>query len=88
MATSTENPATAFQDAARDCVGLVTLLHRAIADRVARDRHTANGADVNDLFRLREALVQALVPTRDYCDETEAEGEINVLIAEVRPHRV
>jgi hypothetical protein len=61
-------PANAYQDAARDCAALVTLLHRALADH----RADPDWADVGDLQTLRQRLYDALLPTRNCLDETEA----------------
>lgn len=77
-----------FRDAARDCAGLVTLLHRALADHVARYRADPDWAAVGDLTSLRHRLYEALIPTRNCQDEGEALAELDGLLARVRPHRV
>ncbi len=87
MATKT-SPATEFQDAARDCAGLLTLLHRALADHAALHRADPDWAAVGDLTSLRHRLYEALIPTRNCQIEAEALAEIDTLLPQVRPGRV
>lgn len=84
----TNSPATEYQDAARDCAGLLTLLHRALADHAAQHRADPTWAEVNDLTSLRHRLYEALIPTRNCLSEGEALAEIDCLVRQVRPGRV
>jgi hypothetical protein len=53
-----------------------------------RRREDADWAHVGDLQRLRENLMEALVPTRNLLDEEEAKEEIEAELKKVRPRRV
>lgn len=86
--SNTQNPNIAFQERACDCAGLLTLLHRALADETMRRREDADWAHVGDLQRLRENLMEALVPTRNLLDDEEAKEEIEAELKKVRPRRV
>jgi hypothetical protein len=88
MPSPTTNAAEAYQEAARDCAGLITLLHRTLADHAASHRASPDWSHAGDLARLREALNEALLPTRNCLIEAEARAEIDDLIAQVRPDRV
>ncbi len=83
-------PATAtatFHDAARDCSGLLTLVHRSLAEMVAEHRQDPNWLEAGDLMLLRERLIMALLPTRNCESELEARQQISEALAEVRPAR-
>ncbi len=77
-------PTTEFQDAARDCAGLLVLLQRALREEVKTHEAAPNWANVGDMQRLREALRQALIPTRNCWDEVEAITEIGTELAKLR----
>lgn len=81
-------PAAAYQDAARDCAALITLLHRTLADHTARHRAQPDWGDAGDLAALRQRLIEALRPTRNCLIEAEALAEIEALMRQVRPARI
>lgn len=81
-------PVSEFTDAARDCAGLITLLHRALADHVATYGSDPDWGAVGDLTSLRHRLYEALIPTRNCLSEGEALAEIDILVRQVRPARV
>ena len=86
--SNTQNPNIALQETACDCAGLLTLLQRVLVNETKRRREDANWANVGDLQRLRQSLMEALVPTRNCLDEEEAKEEILVELKKVRPHWV
>ncbi len=85
---TTTNPNIEFQEAACDCAGLLTLLQRVLVDQAMNNRQDADWANVGDLQRLRQSLIDALVPTRNCLDEEEAKEEIQAELKKVRPRRV
>jgi hypothetical protein len=85
---SATTPAAAYQDAARDCAALITLLHRTLADHTAEHRSSPDWGDAGDLAALRQRLIEAIMPTRNCLIEAEALAEIEGLMRQVRPARI
>ena len=81
-------PAAAYQDAARDCAALITLLHRTLADHTAQHRSSPDWGDVGDLGSLRQRLYEAILPTRNCLIEAEAKAEVERLVRKIRPTRI
>jgi hypothetical protein len=81
-------PAAEYQNAARDCSALLTLLHRTLADHTAQHRSNPDWGDVGDLASLRQRLLEAILPTRNCLIEAEALAEVETLMRPVRPARI
>jgi hypothetical protein len=81
----------AYESAARDLAGLLILMHRHLTEHVTIARARTRGPrwdDVGYLLRLRQLLLEALIPTRNSLDESEARAEIvDRLLPRVRPIR-
>jgi hypothetical protein len=88
---ATPDLATEYQEIARDCAGLLTLLHRLIADDVAVARTgTIHYGHLGSLGDLRDRLYQALIPRHCPANgcEKETRQRLASLVREVRPARV
>ena len=74
----------AYQDAASDCAGLLTLLNQTLDLHIEQNSPDPDRAIVNELIDLRERLYEALLPNRHDKAGTEPLEKIETCLQQFR----
>lgn len=85
----TPSATEAFDAATRDCIGLLTLLHRHLADATAvRMTAGVEWSGACTAMYLREGLTDQLLMARGGISEAKTRAEIAADLAQARPAKL